>query len=243
MDWRVRVTKRVIDVAASAVGLAIVAPLYPFIALAIKVDSPGPVLYRQRRAGVLLASERQDGERRLRFAVFDMLKFRTMSVDAEKDTGAVLAKKNDARITRVGRWLRRTRLDELPQLWSILVGDMSLVGPRPERPEMIEDLSHAIPLFEERMRDVKPGLTGYAQVNLGYSGNAIAGTEIARLREALVNPFKLEGVDGADADDMRLKLLYDLAYSAQLDRFSTFIRTDLEIIARTPLVMIRGVGH
>jgi lipopolysaccharide/colanic/teichoic acid biosynthesis glycosyltransferase len=240
MDWKVRIVKRSIDLAASVVGLALTAPLFPVIAAAIKLDSRGPVLYRQRRAGVLLGSERENGVSRIKFALFDMLKFRTMAADAEKKTGAVLAQRDDPRVTRVGRLLRRTRLDELPQLWSVLIGDMSLVGPRPERPELLENLAHAIPLFEERMRDVKPGITGFAQVNLGYSGNVIEGSEIAKLREALVNPFKL---DGAEADDMRLKLLYDLAYSAQLDRLSTFLRTELEIIARTPLVMIRGIGH
>jgi lipopolysaccharide/colanic/teichoic acid biosynthesis glycosyltransferase len=243
MDWKVRIVKRSIDVAASVVGLAMTAPLIPLIAAAIKLDSPGPVLYRQRRAGMLLGSERQDGVSKIRFQLFDMLKFRTMRDDAEKGTGAVLAQKNDPRVTRVGKLLRRTRLDELPQLWCVLAGSMSLVGPRPERPELLENLAHAIPFFEERMRDVKPGITGFAQVNLGYSGSALDGSEIAKLREALVNPFKLEDAHGAEADDMRLKLLYDLAYSAQLDSLSTFLRTELEIIARTPLVMIRGIGH
>jgi lipopolysaccharide/colanic/teichoic acid biosynthesis glycosyltransferase len=243
MDWKVRIVKRAIDLAASAIGLAVAAPLFPLIAAAIKLESPGPVFYRQRRAGTLLGTHRENGTSRLKFIVFDMLKFRTMQTDAERHSGAILAQRDDPRVTRVGRLLRRTRLDELPQLWSVLTGDMSLVGPRPERPELLENLALAIPLSEERMRDVKPGITGFAQVNLGYSGGAIEGTEIARLRAALVNPFKLDGADGAEADDMRLKLLYDLAYSAQLDRLSTFLRTELEIIARTPLVMIRGVGH
>src|SRR5688500_9016924 len=127
MDWRVRIVKRCVDVAAALTGLALTAPLFPVIAAAVKLDSRGPVLYRQRRAGKLLGSERVDGETRLRFVDFEILKFRTMMEDAEKSTGAVLAQKDDPRVTRLGRFLRRSRLDELPQLWCVLIGEMSLV--------------------------------------------------------------------------------------------------------------------
>jgi len=120
---------------------------------------------------------------------------------------------------------------------------MSLVGPRPERPELLANLALAIPLFEERMRDVKPGITGFAQINLGYTGAAPQGSEIERLQEAIVNPFKVEGADGADADGMRLKLLYDLAYSAVLDDLSSYLRTEVEVILKTPVVMLRGFGR
>jgi lipopolysaccharide/colanic/teichoic acid biosynthesis glycosyltransferase len=243
MDWRVRIVKRCVDVAAALTGLALTAPLFPVIAAAIKLESRGPVLYRQRRAGKLLGRDRVDGETRLRFVDFEILKFRTMQDDAERTTGAVLAQKDDPRVTRLGRFLRRSRLDELPQLWCVLTGEMSLVGPRPERPELLSNYALAIPLFEERMRDVKPGITGLAQVNLGYSGGAPEGTEIARLKDALVNPWKLDETDGAEADDMRLKMLYDLAYGAQLDDLWAYLRTEAEIILRTPLVMIRGVGR
>ena len=243
MNWKVRVVKRAIDVAASSIGLLLVAPLFPLIALAVKLDSPGPVFYRQRRAGALIGVERKDDRQFLTFVEFDMPKFRTMGVDAEKGTGAVLAQRGDPRVTRVGRFLRKTRLDELPQLWCVLRGHMSLVGPRPERPRLLRDFAFAIPLFEERMRGVKPGLTGYAQINLGYSGDAPPGSEIARVREALINPFKVEGAEGAVADDMRLKLLYDLAYGATLDDLGTYLATELEIILRTPLVMLRGLGR
>jgi lipopolysaccharide/colanic/teichoic acid biosynthesis glycosyltransferase len=242
MDWRVRTTKRAIDVIGAAIGLALTAPLFPVIAAAIKLDSPGPVFYRQRRARTLQGVDRVDGRPRFRFSELEVPKFRTMCVDAEKGTGAVLAQRGDPRITRVGRLLRRTRLDELPQLWSVLRGDMSLVGPRPERPELLCDLALAVPLFEERMRDVKPGLTGFAQVNLGYTGEPAPGTEIARLAAALTNPFKVDGAEGAIADDMRLKLLYDLAYSATLDDFGAYLAIEAEILARTPLVMLRGAG-
>ena len=243
IDWKVRIAKRTIDVLASLALLLLFAPLFPLIAAAIALDSPGPVFYRQRRAGALLGAERRDGREELRFVLFDMPKFRTMCVDAERGTGAVIAQKSDPRVTRVGKVLRKTRLDELPQLWSILRGHMSLVGPRPERPELLNDLARAIPLFEERMRGVKPGLTGFAQINLGYAGDPLPGSDIEKLQDALTNPFKVDGAEGAIADDMRMKLLYDLAYSAFLNDLRAYLRTEIEIILRTPLVMLRGVGR
>lgn len=243
MNWKVRIAKRALDLTTSAIGLVICAPAFALIAAAIKLDSPGPVFYRQRRAGSLIGVERTDGRPHFRFVEFEMPKFRTMEVDAERKTGVVLAQVNDPRVTRVGRLLRRTRLDELPQLWAVLRGQMSLVGPRPERPELLTDLALAIPLFEERMRDVKPGITGFAQVNLGYSGSALRGSEIEKLQETILNPFKIEGADGADADGMRLKLLYDLAYSAMLDDLGSYLRTEAEIILKTPAVMLRGFGR
>jgi lipopolysaccharide/colanic/teichoic acid biosynthesis glycosyltransferase len=243
MSWKVRIAKRAIDVLASASLLLLFAPLLPLIALAIRLDSRGPILYRQRRAGAFLRADRRGGRQELTFVLFEMPKFRTMCVDAERGTGAVIAQQADPRVTRVGRVLRRTRLDELPQLWSILRGHMSLVGPRPERPELLNDLALAIPMFEERMRGVKPGLTGFAQINLGYSGGALPGSDIEKLQSALTNPFKVEGADGALADDMRMKLLYDLAYSAVLDDLPAYLRTELEIIVKTPLVMLRGLGR
>ena len=243
MDWKVRIAKRIIDLVSSAIGLALAAPLFPLVALAIKLDSRGPIFYRQRRAGALVGVERRDGRQFLTFDEFDMWKFRTMCDDAERTTGMVLARKGDPRVTRVGAWLRRTRLDELPQLWCVLRGHMSLVGPRPERPRLLRDFAFAIPLFEERMRGVKPGLTGFAQINLGYAGDALPGSEIAQLQSALTNPFKVDGAEGALADDMRLKLLYDLAYSAALDDLWTYLRTEAEIILKTPAVMLRGIGR
>ena len=232
--------KRVVDVAGSLVGLAVSVPLYPLIGAAIYFDSPGPIFYRQRRAGELLG---QDDPTHFRFVEFSMLKFRTMRPDAEKATGAVLAKEGDPRVTRVGRFLRRSRLDELPQFWNVLRGEMSLVGPRPERPELLQNLALAIPFFEERMRAVKPGITGLAQVNLSYSGGARPGSEIEQLRSSLVNPFQVDEADGAEADDMRLKMLYDLAYSAALEDLESYLRTELDVLVRTPLVMLLGLGR
>lgn len=253
MDKSVRIVKRLMDIAASSIGLALTAPLFPFIAAAVYIDSPGPIFLRQRRAGELL----DDGTEAAglpTFVEFEMYKFRSMIPDAEKFTGQVLASKDDPRITRVGKFIRKTRLDELPQLWNILKGDMSLVGPRPERAERQVNLAMAIPFFEERMRGVKPGLTGLAQTSLGYTGRAADDSAIKAFEATLVNPFALEfeGLDEgledddeavAEADDMRMKLLYDLPYTASLERLSSFLQMDLSIILRTPLVMIRGVGR
>jgi lipopolysaccharide/colanic/teichoic acid biosynthesis glycosyltransferase len=237
----VGIAKRLIDVSLSAVGLAVTLPLYPVIAAAIYVESPGPIFYRQRRAGRLRAVGGDAG--RFVFDEFDMLKFRSMRPDAEKLTGAVLAAEQDPRITKVGRFLRKSRLDEVPQLWNVLRGEMSLVGPRPERPELIHNLALAIPYFEERMREVKPGITGLAQVSLGYTGKPIPGSDIEPYNQTLTNPFKLPEAEGALADDMRMKLLYDLAYCASLEDLPTFLRTELGILLRTPLVMLRGLGR
>jgi lipopolysaccharide/colanic/teichoic acid biosynthesis glycosyltransferase len=235
----VRIAKRAIDVVGASVGLVLAAPLLPVIAAAIYLDSPGPIIFRQRRAGSLRAASTSNGARKLSFEQFDMHKFRTMVPDAEAKTGVVVAGAADPRITRVGRFLRKSRLDELPQFWDVLRGKMSLVGPRPERPELLENLSYAIPLFEERMRDVKPGITGLAQISLGYTGSIPEGSEIAKLAATLQNPWQLDETKGSLADDMRIKLLYDLAYTASLERFDTFIRTELGIIFKTPLVMLK----
>ncbi|HEY4056860.1 MAG TPA: sugar transferase, partial [Kofleriaceae bacterium] len=170
MRRTVAFAKRAIDVVGAAVGLAITAPLLPIIAAAIYIDSPGPVMFKQRRAGRLKTVTQSNGVRIYEFDEFEMHKFRTMIPNAEAKTGVVVAGQDDPRITKVGKFLRKSRLDELPQFWDVLRGKMSLVGPRPERPELLQQLSYAIPLFEERMRDVKPGITGLAQISLGYTG-------------------------------------------------------------------------
>jgi exopolysaccharide biosynthesis polyprenyl glycosylphosphotransferase len=144
-------SKRVFDVAFSFVGLVLLAPLMAAIAIGIRISSRGPVLIRQERVG-------------LHNGIFQMLKFRSMRVDAEKDSGPVWTDVRDSRRTAVGRFLRRFSLDELPQLWNVLTGDMSLAGPRPERPVFVTDFASRIPAYGDRHR-VRPGLTGWAQVN------------------------------------------------------------------------------
>ena len=243
MTPTVRVTKRAIDLVGSMLGLALTLPLYPLIGAAIYAESPGPIFYKQRRAGMLKGVQIRDGVAYPEFVEFEMRKFRTMRTDAEKLTGAVLAQENDPRVTKVGRFLRKTRIDEFPQLWNVFIGEMSLVGPRPERPELLVNLALAIPFFEERMRDIKPGITGLAQVSLGYSGRAPQDSEIAAFEATLTNPFELEEAEGAEADDMRMKLLFDLAYAASLEDLGSFLRTELKVIFKTPLVMALGLGR
>ncbi len=239
----VPVLKRGIDLAAASAGLAVTAPVFPVIAGAIYIDSPGPILFRQRRAGKLRRAGLSGGDgEEVIVDEFEMCKFRTMRPDAETLTGPVLASERDPRVTRVGRVLRKTRLDELPQLWNVLCGSMSLVGPRPERPELLRDLSHAIPLFEERMRGVKPGITGLAQVSLGYQGTIPEHSSIAALADSLQNPFDLDAAAGAVADDMRVKLLYDVAYVASMEKLSTYLTMEAMILWRTPWVMLRGLS-
>jgi len=151
--------RRIIAIAASGVLLLLVLPIIPFVILAIKLDSRGPALYRQKRVGLGGKS-------------FYCYKFRTMRRDAEADTGATWALDDDPRITKIGKFLRTSRLDEIPQLWCVLKGDMSFVGPRPERPEFVEMLAKEIPFYGVR-NGVRPGITGWAQVRYKY-GNTIA---------------------------------------------------------------------
>lgn len=235
----VAVVKRLIDVAGSLAGITVTLPLYIPIGVAIALDSPGGVFFVQKRAGRLIDEEGKPP----RWDTFDMVKFRTMRQDAEKGTGAVVASKGDPRVTKVGRFLRATRLDELPQFWNVLKGDMSLVGPRPERPELLINLAMAIPFFEERTRGIKPGLTGLAQISLGYTGAPDDNSPVAQLKATLVNPFGIEEAEGALADDMRIKLMFDLAYAAALEHFSSYLRMELQILLKTPVVMLMSRGH
>jgi exopolysaccharide biosynthesis polyprenyl glycosylphosphotransferase len=187
--------KRSIDLLAAVCGLVLTAPIMVLVAIAVRATSRGPVLYRQQRVG-------QHGR------VFTVVKFRSMRQDAEVGTGAVWAIANDRRVTPVGRFLRRARLDELPQLWNVLIGDMSLVGPRPERPEFVSLLTKEIPFYGQR-HTIRPGLTGWAQVRYTY---------------------------GSTVEDALEKLQYDLFYiknlSIPLDLFIVFSTIKTVVLRR-----------
>jgi sugar transferase (PEP-CTERM system associated) len=187
--------KRTASLTISIIGLLLSLPLLPFIILAIKLSSPGQVLYRQSRVGL-------DGK------VFSCYKFRTMQSDAEADSGPTWAQDDDPRITRVGKFFRKTRMDEIPQLWNVLRGDMSLVGPRPERPEFVNALNQTIPFYHLR-HSVRPGITGWAQVLYRY---------------------------GSSVEDAKEKLRYDLYYiknlSAGLDLLIFFSTVKIILLGR-----------
>jgi sugar transferase (PEP-CTERM system associated) len=172
------IAKRLFDIAASLILLALTVPLIALTALAIVLESKGPAFFRQRRVG-------------LYGVPFDLLKLRSMRLDAEVGGKAVWAQKDDPRVTRVGRIIRKLRIDELPQAWSVLKGEMSFVGPRPERPQFVADLEARLPYYAER-HVVKPGITGWAQINYPY---------------------------GASVEDAREKLEFDLYYAKNYTPF------------------------
>ncbi|MEI8671012.1 sugar transferase [Vibrio sp. SA48] len=200
-------TKRGFDFIGATLGLLLLLPILPFIALAIKTTSSGPVLYRQLRVGKATPEK---------MVFFEIIKFRTMYEDAETRSGAVWATENDPRITPIGRFLRKTRLDEIPQLFNVLKGEMSLIGPRPERPGFYQKLEQAIPYFADRTYGVLPGITGLAQVNQGYD---------------------------TCIDDVRRKVGFDHSYALSMNSLGGWLSMDLSILTKTLIVMIDGRGR
>ncbi len=198
--------KRLFDLIGATGLLLVLAIVYIPVVLAIKLESKGPVFYRQLRVGRALSD---------RTTLFELIKFRTMRSDAEAN-GAAWAKKGDSRITRVGRFLRKTRLDELPQAINILRGEMSLVGPRPERPVFFNKLEGSIPLYIERTYGILPGVTGLAQVNQGYDESI---------------------------EDVRSKVGWDHAYALQLESPWSWLKADLSIALATIGVMVGRKGQ
>ena len=203
----VLVAKRAMDIAVALVGLVMTLPLWPLVALAIRLDTSGPVVYRQMRVGRMLSN---------RTELFMILKFRSMYTDAERATGAVWAQKHDPRITRVGAFIRRTRLDELPQLINVLRGDMSVVGPRPERADLYRRLEMAVPFYADRTAGLRPGITGLTQVVQGYD---------------------------TSIEDVRRKVGFDAAYAMRLGTFRSWLVSDISIMLRTVMVMASGRGQ
>jgi lipopolysaccharide/colanic/teichoic acid biosynthesis glycosyltransferase/GT2 family glycosyltransferase len=199
--------KRALDIVVAGVVAVAFAVLFVPVALAIKLESKGPVFYRQLRVGLRTPT---------RSRLFYLTKFRTMRVDAESKSGAVWATERDPRITRVGNFLRKTRIDELPQCIDVLRGDMSVVGPRPERPQFFTMLEREIPFYAERTYGVKPGITGLAQVYLPYDSSV---------------------------EDVRAKVLHDHAYALRLMAPGKWLATDLGIMVRTFGVMVLGKGR
>jgi lipopolysaccharide/colanic/teichoic acid biosynthesis glycosyltransferase len=183
---------RALNLTIAAMALIVTSPVLVLLAIAVKLTSRGPILYAQTRVGLdrRWRSTLALHERRLEDLggqVFTIYKFRTMRVDAERGSGAVWAQENDPRVTRLGKYMRVLRLDEIPQFWNVLLGDMNIVGPRPERPSIVSRLREDIPEYQARHR-VKPGITGLAQINQNYD---------------------------ACIDDVRSKVRWDLQYISE----------------------------
>jgi lipopolysaccharide/colanic/teichoic acid biosynthesis glycosyltransferase len=221
LNW---ILKRAIDIMGATIGLVLAIPIFIVVSILVKLDSPGPVFYRQERIGqnrrrgnrrgqmVTTAADRRASDRRQSSGFgrpFQIFKFRTMRQDAELQTGPVWATKRDPRITRLGAILRATRIDEIPQLFNVIKGDMSLVGPRPERAFFIEKLATSIDGYQKRLM-VKPGITGLAQVEHKYDESI---------------------------DDVKTKVKYDLSYV-----YNFRIIGDIKIILKTVYVVFAAKG-
>ena len=199
--------KRVFDVFLALFILILTMPLCILVMIAIKLDSRGDVFYFQERVGLIDESG---------VHIIKLCKFRTMQNNAEASTGPVWAMKNDKRITRVGWFLRKTRIDEIPQIINVLRGDMSMIGSRPERPQFYAELEKHITGYRMRTYGVRPGITGWAQCNQGYD---------------------------TCLDDVKKKFAYDMDYIRSLSSFNTWIKMELKIIFKTVFMILKMGGH
>jgi lipopolysaccharide/colanic/teichoic acid biosynthesis glycosyltransferase len=217
VDRRKALLRRAFDMMASSLALTVLTPVMVLVALAVRLDSPGPIFYTQDRIGINRRrrerrddTRRSDGRRTVLHAgmPFRIWKFRTMRPDAES-AGPQWAQAGDPRVTRIGRILRKTRLDEIPQFFNVLLGDMTLIGPRPERSFFIKMLESEIPHYSKRLL-VKPGITGFAQVNNGYDDSV---------------------------ESVRRKVAWDLRYIRRQG-----VRTDCRILLKTVRTIVTGDG-
>jgi len=217
VDHRAAMLRRAFDISASSLAVTVLAPVMALVALAVRLDSPGPIFYTQDRIGINRRRQERrddmrqgDGRRTLLHAgrPFRIWKFRTMRPDAEAG-GPQWAQAGDPRVTRVGRFLRKTRLDEIPQFFNVILGDMTLIGPRPERSFFIKMLESEIPHYSKRLL-VKPGITGFAQVNNGYDDSV---------------------------ESVRRKVAWDLRYIRRQG-----VTTDVRILLKTVRTILTGDG-
>lgn len=216
MPLLVKSAKRLMDIIISLLVFVFLWPVFLVIGVLVWLGDRGPVFYVQQRVG--------QGHR-----TFGIYKFRTMIQNAEKDTGAVLQVANDSRVTRIGQFLRTTRLDELPNFINVLFGDMSVVGPRAERPEIYDKLEVQFPMVWRRTEQVKPGITGEAQITLKSNGSLDANSDFVK--------YLPDNDRDQPEDVVRFKMYYDFAYAMKMSSFWSFLKTDIMIMLRTPYVM------
>jgi len=229
MPFSVDITKRLIDIFISVIVIGLFLPIGVIIAILIKIDSKGPVFYTQKRAARCLSYIFYDENSPIGDDTFIMYKFRTMVEDAESLSGAVNASENDPRVTRIGKILRHTRLDEIPNFINVLLGDMSVVGPRADRIEIYNKVKDEFPNIFDRVKFAKPGITGASQIMLRSNGTLAHDTQLLDVipKNELKKPV----------NSFRYKLYYDFAYTVKLQSFWSFLKTDITIMLKTPYVM------
>lgn len=224
----VAITKRAIDIFLSLSVLIICFFPILFICILIMLESSGCPIYFQRRMKMIVKNKINDNSI-LKNNTFFLIKLRTMKENAEESSGPVNAAENDLRVTKIGQFLRRTRIDEIPNFLNVLMGDMSTVGPRADRYEIQEQMRKEFPLIFDRLNGIKPGITGLAQLNLLSNGETAKDSPLLDFLSVMdynkpVNSF-------------RYKLYYDSAYAILMNNYWTFLKTDLMIMIKTPFIM------